>query len=1237
MWSNKYIGIPFQDKGRDFNGIDCWGLARLVYQEQYNITLPSFSSEYEGSDTLRMQELIAQYKEGWEQIPEPIEGALVLFRVLGSETHIGIAVSPTHFLHARDGHDSAIESLESTGWKNRIVGYFKYSKKKGVILNAVPHPLRTERFTTPIPPGTNLQQLVSWATKEWNIAEELKSSVTIIVNGRVVDKADWATTILRDNDTVEYRAVPGKDAARIVLVMAVALAAPYLATNLLFPALELSAAGVAGAFKLAPFAMAATTAAVSLVGNALVNVIAPVRVPTQNDPGSSEQMLMVTGGANRPNPYGAIPVILGKVRVTPPLGANNYLTYENERDSYLSMLLVWGYGPLNIDAATLKIGEVALTDYIVPSVVTLDRKTTVTAEQQKLFDAVYGSDVTQIQSGVELTCPGNPEAVVAPGPYLTAASTEGVDQFTVSIHFPQGLRKIKTKGNGAGDSTTAPVSFTIQYKIGTGNYTEWKTFTVGSDAPKKDGFTISETLTGLNTTQTVTVQVRRNTGTNTEDNPNERYSHQSMLVGVTFIRNSTPAVDPKNCTIAKTAIKIKASEQLNGQIEGINAIVQTWCLSWNGTAWTYAATSNPADLFRYILQHPANPRRITDSEVSSKINLTQLQYWSNYCTTKGFTYNSVMASQRSILEVLRDICAAGRASPALVDGKWTVNIDEPKSTVIQHFSPHNSWGFEGTKSLPKFPDGLRVTYYDEDQDYQQAEIIVYTPGQDQNTAELFESIQLPGVTKKSLVIDHARWHMAQAKLRPEVYTLNSDIEYLVCNRGDRVKVTHDVPMWGLGSGRIKNRISSTVFELDEPVPIAAASQYTVRVRGVSGSTTERTLKTSFTVTNVARTSNVVTVTLSGTGHPLSVGDIVTVASSNSGVNTSTATVTAVTSTTFSYTLAGANITSVAVSGSVTLNSGYYYKIEVTASTTLAEANALDLFLFGELNQESQDLIVLSIEPSTNKTARITLIDYGVTDTYNIFTDYTTFTAATVFESQITLPPLMLQNSFAAGEVPTITQIRSDESVADIISPGTYAYNIKISYTNIVELPKTVTHVECQYDYSSSTSSANYRSILVNYMSGSITIPAVMKGEIYKVRVRYVGNDGRTGAWSAFQNHTVIGRINNYSLADSVSVRRTGRLLTITPVVAVKPTDFNFFEARVFKDAGSGDFWTSTDASIKKVIITGSSGTVDLKDFSIPRLSDSGTQYRVACRIVDTAGNYSATSTLATISLTKIAP
>lgn len=1047
----KYVGISYEVNGRDMQSVDCYGLVYLIYKNELGIDLPSFAED--GIDANRTQELIAQYKEGWEPTETIHAGDVVIFRIMGIESHIGLAIDSERFIHARIGYNSAIERFDSSKWKTRFVGSYKYSPKKSVVLNGIPHPLRTERITTAIPAGTNVLQLQDWVLKEYNIAETYKPLMNIFVNGVRIPEEMKASTVLLDTDVVEYRVVAqGGRGLRTLLTVAVFIAVAAYAGPL---ATYLTGATAGTAF-------AATSAGVSIgltaVGMALVDAVAPVRQPqgqgqgpAANNPGSAESQLIINGGANQATPYGAIPFVLGRVRLTPPLGANTYNLFSADgKESYLRMLLVWGYGPLYVDEGTLQIGELPIGNYQGITQETLTRITEPTAQELANFDGLYGTDITQVASGVELTCDGTASSNSVPaGPWLNAVSTDGsAMDFTVAIHFGQGCRRINSQ---TGDSSASPVTFEIQYKLqSAGSWISDGTHVVGN-SPVKDAFTWTRKVTVNSSSENVDVRVRRLTGTGTGAPIDKtfQYTFSSTLVNVTFSRNTKPAIDPINCKIAKTAFEIKASDQLNGQIEGINAICWTYGKAWNGTNWYNGVINNPAELFRHVLEHPANPRRVTD--VNSKIDLPQLQHWYGYCAARGFTYNSVVGSQRSVLDILRDICAAGRASPAMVDGKWTVVIDEAKTNVVQHFTPHNSWGFEGTKSLPRIPDGLRVTFVNEDKNWQEDETIVYATANSASNAALLESISVPGVTKLSQAIDHARWHMAQANLRPERYTLNTDIEYIVCNRGDRVKVMHDVPMWGLGSGRIKNRLSATTFELSEDLPMQAGVSYSIRVRSKSGASVVRQIR----------------------GKP---------------------------------------------------SDGYYDEITLTSSATAAEIDNDDLFLFGENQQEAQDCVVLSIEPQDNKTARLTLVDYGVTSSYNIFNDYLNYTNAIAFESQISIAPKLLIQSFG-DKVPTITGIISDERVMQKIAAGVFAYNMQVSYTNAAELPAKVAFVEFQWDYASAVDEYGARSKQVKYNLGSVLIPDVDEGSTLKVRCRYVGEDGRTGKWSTYVNNTIVGKTN----------------------------------------------------------------------------------------------------------------
>lgn len=1247
---NKYIGIPYKPAGRDVTGIDCWGLVRLVQKEQFGIELPSFDTEYDGNDEARLEELIKQYKEGWEQIDKPEAGSVVLFSVLGYESHIGIAVDSESFLHVRENMDSVIEPFSTSRWNKRIVGHFKYSEKAAANLTAIPHPLKTETYTIPVPVGTTVAKLVESINKEYNVEPELKSSIYVAINGIPIKQEDWETKVIGKDDVITYRTLPGKGVVRTLAVLALAVVAPYLATQALGAAAgAIGAAGGTIGAGLGAAIYYGTQAAVFIGGMALIDKIAPIRPPAEpTDPGSSERQLMVNGGQNQANPYGAIPVVLGKVRMTAQLASKNYLTFENERDSYLSMLLYWGYGPLEITEASYKFGEVPVANFDNKTIITLDRKTEPTATQLEQFDAIYGKDVDQVVTNQELVCDGNPEVIsrtltptvsvddfgntyagfsftrdlvvagqtfvatfntatpavnwiltnssrvsiqsttyptsnqvkvegtviepgsgifearlrlthidgvstvtaqavtrgVEPGSWFEASTAQAVDTVSVSLHFPQGLRRIVAQGDGAGNSEGVSVQFSVQRSSDGVTWTALDSFSISGI--KKDAFTTVKTYSRFNisadTDALKFIRVRRETGDNIEDNPNYKYYSQAVLHNVAFTTNSKPAIDPPNCKIAKTVIKIKASDQLNGSVEGFNAIVQTIAPVWNGTDWnTQAPTSNPASLMIYVLTHPANPRRKT----LNNIDLANLGHFYNYCQTKGFEYNAVLGSQRSLLDVLRDICAAGRGSPALKDGKWSVTIDEPKAQIVQMFTPHNSWGFEGVKNLPDIPHGLRVRYYDQDQSYQEAEIIVYNTGYSEANASLFESITLPGVTKKSSVIDHARWHMAQAKLRPEVYSFNADIEYIVSNRGDRVKKMHGVPMWGLGSGRIKNRISSTVLELDEPVPMEAGKNYMLRIRSKTGAMITRNL--------VAATAD-----------------------------------------------------------------GYYDEVTLTASTTQAEADALDLFMFGENQQEGQDLLIISVEPTSSKSARITCVDYGVTDTYNIFTDYLTLTENIVFESQITLPGSIQINAFGEKK-PTITLMRSDETVMQRSTTGSLQSVINVSYLNAFNLPPNTVQVHAEYDISAATDNTNVRTVVVDYIKGSIVLPDVVDGEEYKVRLRYVSNDGRVGLWTAYTNHVVVGKTTPPPAFDYVDVETTDdgtRQYYFGYFEGNKPIDWKGAEIRYSADLNETNFNKMIPLQNTTTFYTGS--PVEL---SIPQEG----VWRFAFRAIDTSDLVSAPS------------
>lgn len=1256
MWYNKYIDIPYKDGGRDALGLDCWGLVRLVYKDQFDIELPSLSEQYStGKDHEQVSEVLAREKENWTIQQTAEVGDVIVFKMLGAETHVGVYLGDSKFLHIREGVNSVVESVDSRLWKNRLVGYFKYTQQKSTnTLVALPSPLKSKPIVVPVIAGTSLEFLGEWLKTEENISQKTLERSLFLLNSKPVFYADWKNTRVSAGDSLEFRAVAGDSGVfRLFAIIALSIAAPYLAGALEagLTAATISGASITGSMA-AAFAAGTTggflaTAAVMMAGTALINAIAPIPdQPTVPSASPSESQKFINGANNPLSQWGGLPVVLGKTRMTPPLGAFNNVYFNSDEtilnksgnensggvagsDTFVNMLLIWGYGPLVIDTNTLRIGQVAFynqdgsSNYTNSKQITLDRITEPTEQLLSEFNGIYGNDIQQEFPNLTLEYSGAPPVkartlslglpwtpIARPvdpnAGFAEYAFTQPSDSVSFSIHFPQGLRSTIISGDKAGTELPCPVGLELQYKVPGGSWQQWPGstntndaghYSVGGQLAKSyssnsheewqytsygdntyyelvtvtDTTVQNEILTGtmipngftwtvtLNRTigsasparweaaDLISVRVRRTTGSDAEYS-NRRFTHTAIVQNVTSTNNARPAVDPAGTKIAKTALKLQATDEINGQIDGINALVQTYCKDWDTAtqSWVMRGTSNPASLYRYVLQHPANPQPLADAD----LDLVQLQHWHDYCNTQrtvtyngtsyGYKleYNNIVAGQqRSVMDVLREIASAGRASPAMSDGKWSVVIDEPKSTIVQHFSPHNSWGFEASKILPRMPDALKVQFNDRNSDYVQKEIIVAYTGKEAANAQLLEAISLPGVTSTGEAVSHAKWHLAQIKLRPEVYTINTDIEYIVCNRGDRVKLTHWVPQWGAGSGHIKNTYGTSssnlnIFDLDEPVLINPTVQNAMRVRNSStGQSTEHQVLRQFTITAYSQTGNTISV-YTQQNHPLQAGDTAVISGSITTVlNRTIAEVQSVILSaglpvgfTFEV-LESANTPLSSTNGLVDLVADRYSRVAIAVATSLVAAG--DLFLFGEYGSESQDLMVTTIEPTSGKSARITLVDYGVTNTYNIFTDYSgdTITSNTIFESQITQVPELFNQVGNLKPTLDATKFISDERVMRVISPGIFEYRMKIPFENPTKLSNDISYVAAEIYPANNPDASGTIMVKVPVTSGSVDFVNLVELEAYRFRLRYETKSGKVGPWTDWYVYGVIGKTN----------------------------------------------------------------------------------------------------------------
>lgn len=692
-------------------------------------------------------------------------------------------------------------------------------------------PFDTRRVDIEMRGGLSVGQMVEGC----EFPAELLPLVHAFIDDLPVPREEWAHVRPRPGATVYICVLPGKDDKNplaAVLTLAVAVAAIAFAPQL--------GAAILGE-GLAATAVAGTTLG-TIVGGLVINLVgsliigALVQPPSIGGFSSSQPLssptFQITGSSNRRNPYGPIPRIYGKRRVYPVLAANPY-TESAGNDQYLRMLLCVGYGPVRV--SDIRIGETPIDEFEGVEIEITEGGPDGWAGNRAI--TLYTQTIREEPLSIELRYGvDDPD-----GGWISRFTQLEAREATFDLTFPRGL----TSFNDSGDRTNRTVTVEAQYRrAGQAEGVGWIVI---------PSFVVTDaTTSAVRVTKRVLFptadqwEIRLRRVTNVANTRTLDATFWSALRSVIYV---PPVREPGLCLIA---VRIKASEQLNGVPRQINCIAEAYVqvLLSNGQ-FQWRVTSNPAWAYLDLLRRRGRETLIPDN----RIDLQGIRNWALACEADApngdplyWRFDGVVEGG-SVFEALRTVAAHGRASFTLRDGKYSVVRDVPQTVPIQHITPRNSWAYTGRKQFIDLPHALKVRFINEEKGYVEDERIVYADGFTEATATRFESIELFGCTQKGQAWREGRYFLAVGKLRPEEHVVTMDVEALRCTLGDLVRFSQDAVSIGLGSGRIVQRVLNAQgrvaqLRLDGEVQMDAGRSYAMRVRRWDGASAVISLVTS---------------------------------------------------------------------------------------------------------------------------------------------------------------------------------------------------------------------------------------------------------------------------------------------------------------------------------------------------------------------------------------------------------
>ena len=693
-----------------------------------------------------------------------------------------------------------------------------------VVANALtlvhsPHPISAvrdrETIQLPMSPGDTVADMLQksglcWPNRQYIVA----------VNGHIVPPDNMARHVVAESDVITLRASVhgggggGSDPIRTVLTIAVLSIAPQ-----------------AGAFI-----SGATGSVISpLLGQALFNIggmllinqLVPYQAPEPDRQPSPTYSL--SGSQNRSRLFEPMPLVLGVHRIFPDHGAKPHTEFVGN-DQFLYQ--VFNFGLSDLQLSDLKIGDTALSDFADVTQEISDSTGAITIFPENV-DAISGGDLT----GGALDT------------YVTKTSSVGTTGLAIEL---QGLCYFQDKRG------IQPLRLTLDIEYRATGSGPWLPFTGtnpvivehGSREVLRLGYEINvaegQYEVRVKLRSPAEVQRRRYASDEDADSLWE-YWYESVAITdppgpntyVTLRWFQLKSLQPNDADYTgqqRVALKIKASGQLNGNIDAFNAIASAHIPVWNGNSWITQASSNPAWQFLWLARGKTiSGRRIYGGNLpDSRIDIEQLKAWGSWCDSKGLSCNIIFDRKgQSVDEQLRIVAACGRAAPTWSKGILGVVYDEADQPIAGIYGMSNIVRntFEIEYLTGRLADEIVANWINPALGYKPDTVRATVPGVTSPVNEA--TITLQGCTNESQAGREANLRAAEQAHRRRRITWQTDFEGMVQTRGDVVALSHDLTQWGY-SGRLIEG-TTTTLKLDREVPFDVGQDHYIRIRFPDGS------------------------------------------------------------------------------------------------------------------------------------------------------------------------------------------------------------------------------------------------------------------------------------------------------------------------------------------------------------------------------------------------------------------